>query len=42
VIVTTFLENSLMSITPAIYSLLMFGTGGFMIAYFGKRDEAST
>ena len=42
VIVMTFLENSLMSITPAIYSLLMFGTGGFMIAYFGKRDKEST
>lgn len=41
-IVTTLLENSQMSITPAIYSLLMFGTGGFMIAYFGKRTEPST
>ena len=41
VIVTTLLENSQMSITPAIYSLLMFGTGGFMVAYFGKRTEPS-
>jgi len=42
VIVTTFLENSQMSITPAIYSLLMFGTGGFMVAYFGKRKAPIT
>jgi len=42
VIATTILHNSQMSITPAIYSLLMFGTGGFMIAYFGKRKEGNT
>jgi BASS family bile acid:Na+ symporter len=42
VIVTTILDNSQMAITPAIYSLLMFGTGGCMIAYFGNRDAAST
>ena len=42
VIVTTFLENSQMSITPAIYSLLMFGTGGIMVAYFGKRTDPIT
>ena len=42
VIATTILHNSQMSITPAIYSLLMFGTGGFMIAYFGKRKAGST
>ena len=34
------LESSEMSITPAIYSLVMFGTGGFMMYYFGRaKDE---
>lgn len=41
VIATTILQNSLMSITPAIYSLLMFGTGAFMVFYFGRRKEES-
>jgi len=41
VIVMTLLENSQMSITPAIYSLLMFGTGGFMMYYFGKRSSST-
>ncbi|MEM0996458.1 MAG: bile acid:sodium symporter family protein [Bacteroidota bacterium] len=34
------LENGTISIPPAIYSLLMFATGGAMIAFFGrKRSE---
>ena len=41
VIATTILQNSLMSITPAIYSLLMFGTGALMVFYFGRRKEES-
>jgi len=36
VIATTVLQNSQMAITPAIYSLLMFGTGAFMVFYFGR------
>lgn len=36
-IATTILKQEDMMIVPAIYSLLMFGTGGFMIAYFGRR-----
>ncbi len=31
------LGNSQMSITPAIYSLIMFATGGFMMYYFGRK-----
>ena len=41
VIATTILQNSLRSITPAIYSLLMFGTGALMVFYFGRRKEES-
>lgn len=33
----TLLKQSAMSIPAAVYSLIMFATGGFMIAYFGKR-----
>ena len=42
IIATSILHQSDMAIVPAIYSLLMFGTGGFMIAYFGRRDEVNT
>jgi len=42
VIATTILNNSQMSIIPAVYSLLMFVTGGCMIAYFGKRDAPNS
>lgn len=41
IIATTFLNNSTMSITPAIYSLLMFVTGlGF--AYFAGRNKGAS
>lgn len=39
VIATTILQNTQMTITPAIYSLLMFGTGALMVFYFGRRKE---
>ena len=39
VIATSVLNNSQMSITPAIYSLLMFVTGGFMMFYFGTKNS---
>ena len=39
VIATTVLQNSQMTITPAIYSLLMFGTGALMVFYFGRRKD---
>lgn len=38
VIATSVLNNSQMSITPAIYSLLMFVTGGFMMFHFGTKN----
>ncbi len=41
VIATSVLNNSQMSITPAIYSLLMFVTGGFMMFYFGTKSSIS-
>lgn len=31
------LDSAAISIPPAIYSLLMFGTGGIMVAIFGRR-----
>jgi len=40
-IALTILKSSEMSITPAIYSLVMFGTGGFMMYYFGKKDSSA-
>ncbi len=36
-IASTLLKQPVMSIPAAVYSLIMFATGGFMIAYFGKR-----
>jgi len=36
-IALSILNNSQMSITPAIYSLIMFATGGFMMFYFGRK-----
>ena len=39
VIATSILNNTQMSITPAIYSLLMFVTGGFMMFYFGTKNS---
>ena len=38
VIATTILQQTDMSIPPALYSLLMFFTGGFLMWYFGKRN----
>lgn len=35
------LESAPISIPPAIYSLLMFGTGGVMIALFGTRKKST-
>lgn len=35
------LYSAPISISPAIYSLLMFGTGGVMIAVFGRRKTAT-
>lgn len=40
VIAMTALNNSVISIPPAVYSLLMFVSGGFMMYYFGRRKEA--
>lgn len=40
VIATTILKQNDMSIPPALYSLLMFFTGGFLMWWFGKRKEA--
>ena len=42
IIATFILKEPEMSIVPAIYSLLMFGTGGFMIGYFGRKKLANT
>ena len=38
VIATSVLNNAQMSITPAIYSLLMFVTGGLMMLRFGGKN----
>lgn len=40
-IALSILKNSEMSITPAIYSLIMFGTAGFMMYYFGRRSSSN-
>lgn len=42
VIATSILNNAQMSVTPAIYSLLMFVTGGFMMFRFGLRNDDVT
>lgn len=39
VIATTILKNAEMTLAPAIYSLIMFITGGLLMAYFGSRKE---
>ncbi|MEL6718327.1 MAG: bile acid:sodium symporter family protein [Bacteroidota bacterium] len=39
VIATTILKQNDMSIPPALYSLLMFFTGGFLMWWFGRRKE---
>lgn len=39
-IATTLLKQPEMSIAPAIYSLIMFATGGWMIYWFGRRLPA--
>lgn len=36
-IATTLLKQPEMSIAPAIYSLIMFATGGWMVYWFGRR-----
>jgi hypothetical protein len=33
------LSNTAFAVAPAIYSLIMFGTGGLMIVFFGKRAK---
>lgn len=38
-IALTLLNNSALTIPAAVYSLLMFFTGGFLMWYFGKRNE---
>ena len=38
-IALTLLNNSELTIPAAVYSLLMFFTGGFLMWYFGKRKE---
>jgi len=39
VIAVTVLANSTISIPAAVYSLLMFVSGGFMMFYFGRRKD---
>lgn len=39
-IATVLLSNTTFAIAPAIYSLIMFGTGGLMIVFFGKRAKS--
>jgi bile acid:Na+ symporter, BASS family len=38
-IATTLLSNTQMAIAPAVYSLIMFFTGGFLIYRFGKKTN---
>ncbi len=38
-IAVVFLQNSALAIAPAVYSLLMFLTGGVMIYFFGRRSS---
>jgi BASS family bile acid:Na+ symporter len=38
-IATVLLSNTAFAVAPAIYSLIMFGTGGLMIVFFGKRAK---
>lgn len=41
-IATTLLKNEVMSITPGIYSLLMFVTGGLAIGFFASKIKSDT
>lgn len=41
-IASTILKQPAMSIPAAVYSLIMFATGAFMIYYFGRRAQAAT
>ena len=38
-IATVLLSNTAYAIAPAIYSLIMFGTGGLMIVFFSKKAK---
>jgi BASS family bile acid:Na+ symporter len=40
-IASTILKQPVMSIPAAVYSLIMFATGTFMIYYFGRRVQAT-
>jgi bile acid:Na+ symporter, BASS family len=40
-VATTMLNNAQMAITPAVYSLIMFATGGVVIGWFGRRTSGS-
>jgi bile acid:Na+ symporter, BASS family len=40
VIATSILQNSQMAIPPAVYSLIMFMSGGLMIFFFGRRAKS--
>jgi BASS family bile acid:Na+ symporter len=40
-IASTLLRQPIMSIPAAVYSLIMFATGAFMIYHFGRRVAAS-
>jgi BASS family bile acid:Na+ symporter len=42
VIAISILLNAEMSIPAAVYSLIMFGTGGFMVWRFGRTKESTT
>jgi len=41
VIATTILKQNDMSVPPALYSLLMFFTGGFLMWWFGRRETTN-
>jgi len=38
-IATVLLSNTAFAVAPAIYSLIMFGTGGLMIVFFSKKAK---
>jgi BASS family bile acid:Na+ symporter len=41
VVAINLLQQNDMSIPPALYSLLMFFTGGFLMWFFGRRTKLS-
>ena len=41
VIATSILKQANMAIPPAVYALIMLFSGGFMMAYFGRRNTAN-